>query len=66
MFTKNNLPTSGDKDVLREKIAEDIRQYLKNGGQVTKLSRGESAMEQATIDWESRQKARGKIHEQGK
>lgn len=32
-----------DKQKQQEKLAEDIRQYFKKGGQVTKLARGESA-----------------------
>jgi|TARA_R110002124_G_C8515844_1_gene475747 hypothetical protein len=33
------------KDDQREKIAEDIRQYLAGGGQVTKLTWGQSAQD---------------------
>ena len=36
-----------EKEKQREKIAEDIRQYLKNGGQVTKFARGESARDKS-------------------
>jgi len=63
MFTKNNLPTPDDRDALREKLAEDIRQYLKNGGQVTKLARGQSATEKGLIERQSQSKFKDKDNE---
>tara|TARA_R110002153_G_C13267833_1_gene492991 strand:- start:385 stop:576 length:192 start_codon:yes stop_codon:yes gene_type:complete len=63
MFTKNNLPTPDNKDALREKLAEDIRQYLKNGGQVTTLARGQSATEKGRIEWERQSKFKDKDYE---
>ena len=54
------------KQKQREKLAEDIRQYLKNGGQVTKLARGQSATEKRLIEWQSQSKFKDKDHEQGK
>ena len=62
MFTKNDVPTLSDKDILRKKIEEQTKEFLAKGGVITELSHGESALEHATIDWESRQRARGKIH----
>ena len=36
--TKIDIPTPDKKDLEREKIAEDIKKYLANGGKVTECS----------------------------
>ena len=42
MTTKLDLSEQDNKDLLREKVAQDIRAYLAKGGVVTKYSRGAS------------------------
>jgi len=43
MATKLDTPEEGDKEVLREKIAQDIRDYLNRGGVVRVCAHGASA-----------------------
>jgi len=46
MTTKLDTPEEGDKELIREKIAQDIKAYLSKGGAVRVCEHGASAYNQ--------------------